>query len=268
MKKINSLIKKYMPKSMLKILMRQYYESKGRRNARRYRGNAAVCPCCGQSFRSFMDFECSDINNKARYEGYYENTVCPRCSSFPRHRVVCCYLDENRDRLGDRILMFGAERSIEKWFRRHGFRYQTADLFDRTAEIKTDIQATSFPDDSWSLIICNHVLEHVPDYKAALKELRRILKKDGLLEISVPTDRTLETVHEDANVITPEERMERFGQSDHLRIFGSDIEQLLKDAGFGVEVITGDALPAGFRTVVGPASYDDNRIYICRKPCK
>jgi predicted SAM-dependent methyltransferase len=250
---------------MLKVLMKQYFESKGRRNARRYRGNTVVCPCCGESFRTFMDFECSEINNEARYVGYHENTVCPRCASFPRHRVVCCYLDENKDRLGDKILMFGAELSIEKWFRRHDFRYKTADLFDRTAEIKTDIQATSFPDDAWSLIICNHVLEHVPDYMAALKELRRILKNEGILEISVPTDRQLETVYEDTRLISPEQRTKQFGQADHLRIFGNDFEEILKNAGFIVEVIHGDTLSAQFGTSVGPANYDDNRIYICRK---
>ncbi|MDR1602127.1 MAG: class I SAM-dependent methyltransferase [Tannerella sp.] len=265
MKKINALIKKYLPKVMLKILMKQYYESKGCRNARRYRGSAVVCPCCGESFRAFMDFEYSNINNAARYADYHRNTVCPRCASFPRHRTVCCYLNENRDKLRDGILMFGAELSIEKWFRRHGFRYRTADLFDRTAEIKTDIQATPFSDENWSLIICNHVLEHVPDYRAALKELRRILKSDGILEISVPTDRKQETVYEDASAVTPEQRIEQFGQDDHLRIFGNDFEKILTDAGFFVEVVCGDTLPAEYRTVVGPADYDDNRIYICRK---
>ncbi|MDR3260785.1 MAG: class I SAM-dependent methyltransferase [Tannerella sp.] len=248
--------------------MNQNFEIKGRRNARRYRGNAVTCPCCGETFRTFMDFQCSDINNESRYLGYYENTVCPRCFSFPRHRIVCHYFDthrENPENTSGRILMFGAEFSIEKWFRRHGYSYDTADLFDRTAGIKADIQNTLFPDESWSLIICNHVLEHVPDYKAALKELKRILKKGGILELSAPTDRNLDTVYEDAGTVTAAQRIERFGQADHLRIFGNDLSALLEDAGFSVEVLNGNLLPAAFRTVVGPANYDDNRIYICRK---
>ncbi|MDR1331194.1 MAG: class I SAM-dependent methyltransferase [Tannerella sp.] len=268
MKKLNSLIKKHMPAAMLKALMRWHYERRGRRNARRYRGEAVTCPCCGETFRAFMDFECSDMNNAARYAGYGANTVCPRCASFPRHRVACCYFDENRERLGERILMFGAERSIEKWFRRNGFRYTTADLFDRTAEIRADIEATPFADGHWSLIVCNHVLEHVPDYKAALKELRRILATDGILEISVPTDRRQATVCEDARATAPEQRIARFGQADHLRIFGSDVEAILTAAGFAVEAVCGDALPPAFRAVVGPADYDDNRIYVCRKEAR
>jgi predicted SAM-dependent methyltransferase len=267
MKKIKSLIKKYMPKGILKFIMNQNFEITGRCNARRYRGNAVTCPCCGKTFRTFMDFKCSDINNKSRYQGYSENTICPRCFSFSRHRIVCNYFDENRKKLENNpeILMFGAEFSIEKWFRKHGYRYHTADLFDRTAEMKVDIQNTRFPDESWSLIICNHVLEHVPDYNAALKELQRILKKGGILELTVPTDKNLNTVYEDTGIITGEQRIERFGQIDHLRIFGNDFSEKLENAGFTVEVLNGAQLPASLRTMTGPADYDDNRIYLCGK---
>jgi SAM-dependent methyltransferase len=212
-----------------------------------------------------MDFVCSDINDRARYANDAHNTVCPRCASFPRHRMVCHYLDAHREQGFKNILLFGAERSIENWLRRRGFACCTADLFDRTAELKMDIQDTSFADGSWSLIICNHVLEHVSDYRAALRELWRILSADGILELSVPTDRKLDTVCEDTGDLPVQERISRFGQADHLRIFGRDFTSILDRAGFRVEEIRGDTLPARFRTVVGPADYDDNRIYICRK---
>jgi predicted SAM-dependent methyltransferase len=161
--------------------------------------------------------------------------------------------------------MFGAEVSIQIWFQKNGYLYTTADLFDEDADIKVDIQKTSFPDETWSMIICNHVLEHVPDYQMALTELRRILKKNGILEITVPMDRDLKTVCEDPSIITIEERIEKFGQFDHVRIFGNDFEVILQRAGFFVEVLEGDKLPAIIGPAPGPSKYDDNRVYICRK---
>ena len=265
MKKVNKFLKRYLPKRMLKALMKAYYAAKGSRNARRFRGDAVECPCCGESFRAFMDFECSDINDTARYAKDACNTVCPRCASFPRHRMVCACLEAHGEHIFNNVLLFGAERSIENWLRRHGYDYRTADLFDRTAEMKMDIQDTSFDDGSWSLIICNHVLEHVPDYRVALGELRRILSPDGILELSVPTDQNLDAVYEDTGTLTVQERISRFGQADHLRIFGSDFTRILERAGFLVEEVRGDAFPTRFRTVIGPADYDDNRIYICRR---
>ncbi|GHT56153.1 hypothetical protein AGMMS49982_22800 [Bacteroidia bacterium] len=161
--------------------------------------------------------------------------------------------------------MFAAEYSIKQWFDKNKYKYTTADLFDRSADKKIDIQNISFPDESWSLILCNHILEHVPDYKIALKELYRILTKGGILEITAPTDRKFDTTYEDENVINREERIEKFGQYDHLRIFGNDFKERIMDAGFSVEVIDGDKLPAEIVGKIGPANYDDNRVYICRK---
>lgn len=161
--------------------------------------------------------------------------------------------------------MFGAEPSIKKWFARNDCHYTTADLFDRSADVKADIQNIPFYDESWRLIICNHVLEHVPDYKFALKELKRILKKDGILELTIPTDRNFETVYEDTSIVTKEERIKHFGQNDHVRIFGNDFEKILTNVGFTVEVVDGSELPIEIAGVIGPANYDDNRVYICRK---
>jgi predicted SAM-dependent methyltransferase len=160
--------------------------------------------------------------------------------------------------------MFGAERSIKKWFDRNGCRYTTVDLFDRTADVKVDIQNMQFPDKTWGLIICNHVLEHVPDYKIALRELKRVLKDDGILELTVPTDKNLETVYEDSSIVKKKDKIKHFGQSDHVRMFGNDFEKILIESGFSVEIVNGDNLPDETAGIVGPADYDDNRVYICR----
>ncbi|HEY0298702.1 MAG TPA: class I SAM-dependent methyltransferase [Arachidicoccus sp.] len=267
MKKIKSIVNNLFPADGLKFVKSNYRSIRGWYKSQQYNGNVVYCSCCDKSFSSFKDFNYSaDLSNESRFVETYKNTDCPNCYSHPRHRIICTYLNENKVKLQQQnILMFGAEYSIEKWFRTNNIPYTTADLFDRTADIKADIQNTSFPDESWSLIICNHVLEHVPDYALALKELKRILKKDGVLEISVPTDRVLSKTIENTNILSVKERIATFGQIDHMRIFGTDIEKLLMAAGFFVEVIDGNTLPDNLVAKVGPANYDDNRIYLCKK---
>jgi predicted SAM-dependent methyltransferase len=211
-----------------------------------------------------MDFGFLKLNNYERFKDTYKNTVCPYCFSMPRHRIACYYFEQNMGGGGNTI-MFGGEHSIKRWFNRNGYRYTTADLFDRSADIKVDIQKTQFSDEEWDLIICNHVLEHVPDFKAALHELRRILKTNGILELTVPTDRTFETTYEDAHIKTKKERIRAFGQYDHVRIFGNDFEKIVVESGFSVKIIDGSQLPGEIGGIIGPANYDDNRVYICKK---
>jgi len=223
------------------------------------------CPCCGKSFGRFVNFEYNRpyMYDIERFKESYKNIECPYCFSKPRQRIACYYFD-NICLEGD-ILMFGAEYSMKIYFDKNNCSYTTADLFDKTADLTIDIQNIQLPDEQWDLIICNHVLEHVTDYKKALVELKRILKRTGILEITIPTDRNSETVYEDFYITTAEDRIKAFGQFDHLRIFGNDFEKILTSAGFYVEIVDVSKLPAKIVGVVGPANYDDNRVYICKK---
>jgi len=161
--------------------------------------------------------------------------------------------------------MIGAEHAIELWLKQNNIPFTTADLYDKTADIELDIQQMPFQDKTWSLIICNHVLEHVPNFEKSMKELKRVLKDDGIIEISSPTDKTLSSMIEDTTTISHEERIQKFGQFDHMRIFGKDFNKQIENTGFLAELIKGDELPFNIGGVVGPANYDDNTIYICRK---
>jgi hypothetical protein len=150
-----------------------------------YWGNAVYCPCCGKQFRLFQDYIYNkNTQNESHFINNYKNTICPFCRSKPRHRILCYFFDNHNilpacDKQVYTILMFGAEYSIKEWFKTHGFSYTTADLFDKSADIEVDIHKTPFSDESWHLIICNHVLQHVNDFMLALFELKRILKKWG-----------------------------------------------------------------------------------------
>lgn len=102
--------------------------------------------------------------------------------------------------------------------------------------------------------------------------MRRILKPGGKLICSFPIDGNYNTVYEDVTLAddmseeADRERIRRFGQRDHLRVFGLDSKQLLEEAGFAVSVIDGDTMPEEICPVVGPADYDSNKLFVCEKP--
>lgn len=163
------------------------------------------------------------------------------------------------------MLHFAPERGLSRWFGRHGVRVTTADL-RAPADLQLDLCDIALPDGSWDVIVCNHVLEHVADWRRALAELRRVLRPSGLLVCSFPIDPRLETVYEDTGVTTAEGRVACFGQHDHLRVFGVDSVELLRGARFRVEVVRGSDCPDVIRPVVGPADYDADEIFFCWKP--
>ena len=139
----------------------------------------------------------------------------------------------------------------------------SADL-NQPADLKIDIQQMDMQDNSWDWIFCNHVLEHVPDHKKALRELYRVLKPGGQLIISFPIDEVNETMIEDVSA-SREERIRRFGQADHYRVFGRDSEEMLQKAGFTVTRIESREADGSILPVVGPADYDVNYLFLCGK---
>jgi ubiquinone/menaquinone biosynthesis C-methylase UbiE len=93
----------------------------------------------------------------------------------------------------------------------------------------TDIQ---FTDQAFDFIFCSHVLEHVPDDRQAMREMNRVLKRDGWAVMQVPLSR--EITYEDWSIVKPQERLKAFGQDDHVRRYGHDFEDRLRDTGFHV----------------------------------
>jgi len=140
----------------------------------------------------------------------------------------------------------------------------TADLYAK-ADIKIDIQQTGLPDESYDVIVCNHVLEHVDNFRIALNEMYRILRTNGSFICSFPMDPKIEYLDEDPSVRTGEERIIRFGQKDHKRVFGMKAERFLEETGFIVKKIDGKYYPEEILPVVGPADYDINLLFHCIK---
>jgi SAM-dependent methyltransferase len=111
-----------------------------------------------------------------------------------------------------------------------GSRYIATDLFEMPGIVlRSDLTKTGFADDSFDVIICYHVLEHIPDDGAAISELARILKPGGIAFIQVP--RRPGTATDEDPSAPEDERVRRFGQSDHVRYYGDDLEQRLRANG-------------------------------------
>ena len=232
------------------------------------------CPCCGSHFISFTKGAFNnrpDCYDTKRYEHIRQDVICPCCRSLPRHRILVVWCQQNQASLtAKRVLYFAPENGMDRWMKRKGIAVTTADLYT-VADLKLDLDHIDQPSASWDVVFCNHVLEHVPDYKRALRELYRILKPGGRLICSFPIDMRYETVQEDAALVgddSPQadrERIRKFGQKDHLRVFGRDSVKLLEEAGFVVSVIDGDTMPAEIMPVVGPADYDSNKLFVGEK---
>jgi glycosyltransferase involved in cell wall biosynthesis/SAM-dependent methyltransferase len=187
------------------------------------------CPVCGSSAPSFNPF---GVHPRP-------NAMCPNCNSLERHRFLWAYLERYSNLLSAqdlRMLHFAPEACLGSKFRKLiGKGYITADLMDPKADVQADITNLQFRDASFNTILCSHVLEHVPDDSKAMRELHRVLTDDGVAIIMVPfrNGRT----EEDLSITAPEERARRYGQSDHVRYYGTDIVDRLQSVGFAVRSI-------------------------------
>lgn len=185
---------------------------------------------------------------------------------MPRHRILALWFQKRMDLLrnGD-ILYFSPNKCEVLWMKRNKIACVTADLYRQTVDLKLDIQATGLPDESYDVIVCNHVLEHVDDFRMALKEMHRILRSGGSFICSFPMDPDVELLNESPEAQTEEERVGRFGQNDHKRVFGMKADRFLSEAGFSVERIDGKDYPEEILPITGPADYDANILFRCVK---
>jgi ubiquinone/menaquinone biosynthesis C-methylase UbiE len=141
--------------------------------------------------------------------------------------------------------------------------YVTADLESPLATLHFDVQHIPLEDESFDVIICNHLLEHVESDHMALKELYRVMRHGGWGIILSPIDESRETTFEDDSITDEAERTRIFGQYDHRRIYGRDYADRLRKAGFEVEVIDyASQLSPAERTLY---ALTDEKLYIVRK---
>lgn len=148
-----------------------------------------------------------------------------------------------------RILHVAPENVLRNRFRAlPGAEYHGGDLTAEFGPERIDVTRLDFPDRSFDIVVCNHVLEHVPDDRRAMSEIARVLRPDGWALLLVPG---LEgnaggpTTDEDPSVTSPEERLRRFGQRDHVRQYGWDYLDRLRSVGLDPDVVDpGEVFPA------------------------
>lgn len=175
--------------------------------------------------------------------GDFDNFGCPYCNSTDRERHLFMFFDKLKlwDKIGkNEILHFAPETNLRKKIEQYSpLKYVKADLFSQDVTVqKIDATAISFEEISFDLVICNHVLEHIPDYTCALKEFYRVLKPGGMAILQTPYSKLLMDNFEDEGIHTDELRLIFYGQEDHVRVFGEKtFFQSLKDAGFIVNII-------------------------------
>lgn len=169
--------------------------------------------------------------------------MCPWCGSRERHRFVWLYLQRTTALFADsdRLLHFAPESGIVEALERAGPPPTiTTDLKPAGVDVAADITALPLCDGAVRWVYCSHVLEHITDDMAALAEIRRVMQPDGTAIIQVPV-RAGPTL-EDSSITNPRDRLEAFGQEDHVRHYGHDITTRLEAAGFDVEIFTPDSL--------------------------
>ena len=196
-----------------------------------YKGSKYTDPIDGSSFRGFLPYG---------YHNVRKNALSPSTYSLERHRLLWLFLktDTNFFSAEKKVLHFAPEQAFYKRFRdMENLDYTTTDLESPMADVKADICQLPFESNDFDVILCNHVLEHIPDDQRALKELFRVMKPGGMGIFQIPLDINRKNTFEDKSITDPKKRAKIFGQYDHVRIYGMDYFERLESCGFKVEKV-------------------------------
>lgn len=190
------------------------------------------------------------------------NRLCPRCGSLERYRMVALVLDRLLESRRDvHLLEIAPKPSIPLLCKRRGWSYVSSDLDSPYAQVHADLRAMPMPDASYDAIVCLHVMEHIPDDRAAYAEIARLIKPDGFALIGVPLGGAL--TQEGA---PKHEWTQRYGQHDHVRLYGMDIVDRMQSCGLAVETI--DSLTYFSRAELQRYALrgDDRFLFVLRRP--
>lgn len=219
-----------------------------------YKGENTKCLICSAKSKKFISI--------SFYNG--DDKICPNCGALSRSRALGEYVKKNFKDRSQKILDFSPHRSLHDFFKSIFENYISSDFENQFhAQKSYDITQINEADQSFDLIICFHVLEHILEDKKAIKELNRILKNNGHLLIQVPLKKG--GTYQNNSITSKEERLKAFGQQDHVRIYGEDsLPLILKESGFTVNPI--DIVKEYNCVEKKLYGFSENEIvYICRK---
>lgn len=214
-----------------------------------HKGIKYTCPFCKYSSRdlSFIGFDFQVLREKQIIGGGLRRGGCYKCGSTDRERLIYIFIKEKLQKYFPgkvkRVLHIAPEPQLIKVLPFLGFEeYICGDLYVEGYHYpefvqKIDLLKIPYEENYFDLIICNHVLEHIPDDLKAMREIRRVLSPEGIAILQVPLSKISLTTIEDNSIIDPKEREIAFGQFDHVRIYGQDYTYRLKNSGFKVNRI-------------------------------
>ena len=266
--------------SLAYVTLREWDKALQRRfQLRKYRGTDFRCPVCGVELSGFVaagsyvkmvqlhgyiyPLEAIETFNVAAYS-------CPSCDASDRERLYALYLDRvfaGRDPARPcRLLEFAPSFGLSRKLKRMPFvDYRSADLYRNKVDDRVDItDMRRYADNSFDVVLCSHVLEHVPDDRRAMRELHRILRPAGFAIVMVPLVHGVDETNEDKAIDTPALRWKYFGSDDHVRQYGRrDFADRLAAAGFEVERL--DIGFFGAEAFRSAAIAADSVLYVVRK---
>ncbi|MFC0657553.1 class I SAM-dependent methyltransferase [Mongoliitalea lutea] len=223
MKAVISFVIRYIPRKYLQLVSHFFL----RVLAIFYTGSKVQCNVCDSQFRKFLPY-----GRKAR-----ENALCPKCLALERHRLMWLFLQKETNFFTAplKVLHIAPELCfIERMQALPNLEYITGDIESPLATVKMDVHQIPFENNSFDVVFCNHVMEHVDDDILACKEINRVLKPNGWGIIQSPIYDLKETI-EDKSITDPRERERLFGQRDHVRKYGKDYASRLSQSGLLVE---------------------------------
>lgn len=212
-------------------------------------GNKYQCPICNYNAKDFypIGFDLPVLREKEVIGAGLRNGGCYKCDSWDRERLIYLFLKEKLNLFHEpkniKILHLAPEKSLSKAIFNFGYEnYICGDLFTEGYSYPNYVQNMNvleipFKDNYFDIIICNHLLEHVPNDNDAMKELYRVLKNGGKAILQVPISKISDKTFENFAITDPKEREAVFGQFDHLRIYGQDYTEKLQSVGFKTERI-------------------------------
>jgi SAM-dependent methyltransferase len=240
---IKKVIKMFIPQSVYMPIINTYHNSYNYVVSLGYIGNKHECPLCKGRFSSLLPdvLPYSPVNKEKEIIGT-RYILCPRCLSHDRERLLYLFIKKHKQEIFSRdikLLHIAPEVNIANKLKScSNIDYTSADLCaeESRIDIQMDITNIKQKDETYDVIICNHVLEHIEDDAKAMSELFRVLKKGGFAILQVPISYVIDKTFEDHSVTSSEEREVVFGQNDHVRIYGKDYIDRLENAGFSVTV--------------------------------